>query len=119
MSEMLETTQADAQFPVPAGGVPLPSGGRLKGKQKAAVLLVSLGAQNAANVFKHLREGEIEQLSLEMAKMEHLQHDEVEGVLSEASEQLLAAEYIAQGGVDYAREVLENAVGPDRAQEII
>jgi flagellar motor switch protein FliG len=51
--------------------------------------------------------------------MEHLQHDEVEGVITEASEQLLAAEYIAQGGVDYAREVLETAVGPDRAQEII
>jgi flagellar motor switch protein FliG len=119
VTDMLEQQQdGEAQFPIAIGGKQLVPG-KLKGRQKAAVLLVSLGAQNAASVFKHLREGEIEQLSLEMAKMEHLQHDEVEGVLSEASEQLLAAEYIAQGGVDYAREVLETAVGPDRAQEII
>jgi flagellar motor switch protein FliG len=120
MAEMLEQQgeTGEAQFPVPAGGTQLVPG-KLKGKQKAAVLLVSLGAQNAASIFRHLREAEIEQLSLEMAKMEHLQHEEVEGVLSEASEHLLAAEYIAQGGVDFAREVLENAVGEERAQEII
>ena len=120
MAEMLEQQgqTGEAQFPVPVGETKLVPG-KLKGKQKAAVLLVSLGAQNAASIFRHLREAEIEQLSLEMAKMEHLQHEEVEGVLSEASEHLLAAEYIAQGGVDFAREVLESAVGEERAQEII
>ncbi len=92
---------------------------KLKGKQKAAVLLVSLGAERAAQVFKHLREAEIEQLSLEMAQMEHVPSDTVEAVYSEASAQLMAAEYLAQGGVDYAREVLEGAVGEDRANEII
>ena len=80
---------------------------------------MSLGAEHAARVFGHLRESEIEQLSLEMAQMENLQSDEVRTVFEEASDNLLAAEYIAQGGVDFAREVLENAVGQERAQEII
>src|SRR5919201_1658198 len=121
MAEMLDQQLGEAlAAPAPKPGTAITaSSTKLKGKQKAAVLLVSLGAERAAQVFRHLREAEIEQLSLEMAKMEHLQHDEVDGVLSEASEQLLAAEYIAQGGVDFAREVLESSVGPDRAQEII
>jgi flagellar motor switch protein FliG len=92
---------------------------KLTGRQKAAVLLVSLGAQRASSIFRHLREGEIEQLSLEMSKMESVKPDTVEAVYGEASDQLMAAEYIAQGGLDFAREVLEGSVGEDRARDII
>src|SRR4051794_40082813 len=81
---------------------------KLSGRKKAAVLLVSLGAQRASAVFKHLREAEIEQLSLEMSQMDSLKPDTVDAVFTEASEELMAAEYIAQGGLDFAREVLEN-----------
>jgi len=92
---------------------------KLTGRKKAAVLLVSLGAQRASQVFKHLREGEIEQLSLEMSQMESVPPETVDAVYSEASEHLAAAEYIAQGGLDFAREVLEGSVGEERAQDII
>src|SRR5580765_2735095 len=87
--------------------------------EKAAVLLVSLGAQRASAVFNHLREAEIEQLSLEMSKLDSVQPDTVEYVYEEASENMLAAEYIAQGGLEFAREVLEGSVGQERAKEII
>lgn len=101
------------------GGALTKSADKLTGRQKAAVLLVSLGAQRASSVFKHLRETEIEQLSLEMSKMDSVKPDTVEAVYDEASEHLVAAEYIAQGGLDFAREVLENSVGEDRAKDII
>jgi len=116
MSDALPTPAPPA--PAPSAAL-APTGARLTGRKKAAVLLVSLGAQRASAVFKHLREGEIEQLSLEMSQMESVQPETVDAVYSEASEHLAAAEYIAQGGLDFAREVLENSVGQERAQDII
>lgn len=113
MSETLEKPQSSAAL------APSSSAKKLTGRQKAAVLLVSLGAQRAASVFKHLRESEIEHLSLEMSKMEAVKPDTVEAVYSEASENIMAAEYVAQGGLDFAREVLEGSVGDERAQDII
>jgi flagellar motor switch protein FliG len=108
MAGALETTQSKAI------GM-----SKLSGRKKAAVLLVSLGAQRASQVFKHLRETEIEQLSLEMSQMDQIQPDAVEAVYEEASDNLVAADYIAQGGIDFAREVLEGSVGEERAQDII
>jgi flagellar motor switch protein FliG len=113
MAETLEKAQSSSALAPPA------SAKKLTGRQKAAVLLVSLGAQRATAVFKHLRESEIEHLSLEMSKMEAVKPDTVEAVYSEASENMMAAEYVAQGGLDFAREVLEGSVGEDRAQDII
>jgi flagellar motor switch protein FliG len=110
MSEALEN--------IPTGALTT-SPDKLSGRQKAAVLLVSLGAQRASAVFKHLREGEIEQLSLEMTKMESVKPDTVEAIYNEAHDHLQAADYIAQGGLEFAREVLENSVGEERAQDII
>jgi flagellar motor switch protein FliG len=101
-----------------AGALAAPKS-KLSGRQKAAVLLVSLGAQRAAAVFRHLRESEIEHLSLEMSKMESVKPDAVEAVYGEASENLMAADYFAQGGIEFAREVLEASVGEERAQDII
>jgi flagellar motor switch protein FliG len=111
MSEALETT-------IPAAALTTPPA-KLSGRQKAAVLLVSLGAQRASSIFKHLRETEIEQLSLEMSKMESVPVDAVDAVYGEASDNMMAAEYIAQGGLDFAREVLEGSVGEERAKDII
>ncbi|HEY2602597.1 MAG TPA: flagellar motor switch protein FliG [Thermoleophilaceae bacterium] len=108
MAETLETTPTKAI-----------SAGKLSGRKKAAVLLVSLGAQRAAQVFKHLRETEIEQLSLEMSQMDQIQPDAVDAVYEEASQHLVAAEAISQGGIDFAREVLEGSVGEERASDII
>jgi flagellar motor switch protein FliG len=90
----------------------------LRGRRKAAVLLVALGPAKAAEVFGHLSEAEIEELSLEMAKAGDIPPEQVQQVLEEVTENSLALNSIAVGGVDYAREVLERALGPERAAEI-
>ncbi len=98
-----------------APGAPLPA---LRGRRKAAVLLVTLGPKKAAEVFSHLSEAEIEELSLEMAKTGEIPREQVEAVLEEVAENSLAFNSIAEGGVAYAREVLERALGSERAAEI-
>src|SRR3954447_18946152 len=102
----------------PAAAVPVPDAG-LSGIQKAATLLVTLGSDRAAGIFKHLREHEIEMLSLEMAKMHSVSPANAEAVYGEVLETVRVAGYFAEGGVQYAREVLEASVGKERAEEII
>jgi flagellar motor switch protein FliG len=92
---------------------------QLKGRKKAAVLLVSLGPDRAAEVFKHLRDEEIETLSLEMAKLQRVDPLTTATVLEELAATVMAYDSLMSGGVDYAREVLERALGPERALEII
>ncbi len=92
---------------------------RLRGSQKAAVLLVALGKEKAGEVFKHLTQGEIEQLSLEIAKASRVPRTVTRAVVHEAVETVLAEDYLASGGVDYAREVLERSLGAERAEEIV
>jgi flagellar motor switch protein FliG len=99
------------------GGSPVRSS--LKGRKKAAVLLVSLGKDHAADVFKHLRDEEIEGLSLEMAKLQRLEPTTTESVLEEMVATVQAYDSLSAGGVEYAREVLERALGSVRASEII
>jgi flagellar motor switch protein FliG len=96
---------------------PLPPS--VKGRRKAAVLLVSLGTDRAAEVFSRLREDEIETLSLEMAKLQWLEPGIADGVLAELAATVEAYDSLNAGGVDYAREVLEKALGSERAEEII
>jgi flagellar motor switch protein FliG len=91
----------------------------LGGRQKAAVLLVSLGPDRAAEIFGHLNEDEIEALSLDMAKLSQVPVEVSQDVISELVETCLAQAYMAEGGVEYAREVLERAVGPERARQIV
>jgi flagellar motor switch protein FliG len=113
-------------LPVPATPVapaPISETGRrrskIPGRSKAAILLVSLGPGRAAEVFKHLKDEEIETLSLEMAKTRQIPQDTSEEVWGELVETVMAEAYVAEGGVDYAREVLERSVGPERASELI
>jgi flagellar motor switch protein FliG len=91
----------------------------IKGRKKAAVLLVSLGPDRAAEVFKHLRDEEIETLSLEMAKLQRVDAITTATVLEELAATVEAYDSLLAGGVDYAREVLERALGAERALEII
>jgi flagellar motor switch protein FliG len=90
----------------------------IQGRQKAALLLVSMGSERAADVFRHLREDEIETLSLEMAKLQHVPIGMIEAVLEEFAATVQAYDSLSSGGVDYAREVLERALGHERAAEI-
>jgi flagellar motor switch protein FliG len=93
--------------------------GRTTGKRKSAVLLVSLGSDKAADVFKHMRDDEIEALSLEMAKLQHVEPAQTDAVFEEFAATVTAFDSYVSGGVDFAREVLERALGHDRASEII
>jgi flagellar motor switch protein FliG len=90
----------------------------INGRQKAALLLVSMGTERAADVFRHLREDEIESLSLEMAKLQQVPLGMIEAVLEEFTATIQAYDSLSSGGVDYAREVLERALGQERAAEI-
>lgn len=91
----------------------------LNGKQKAAILLIALGPDVSAQVFKHLREDEIEKLTLEIANQRKITQEQKDKVLVEFHQLALAQEYISSGGIDYAREVIEKALGPERAASII
>src|SRR4249920_1223493 len=89
------------------------------GRRKAAILCVSLGKEGAAEIFKHLSNDLIEQLTVEMAKTPSVEPEQAEWVLEEFIEISMARGYIAAGGLRYAREVLERAVGVQRAAEIM
>ncbi len=89
------------------------------GKQKAAIFLITLGPEVAAEIFKHLREDEIEALTFEMAKLNKITPEDKEAVLLEFNELMMAQEFITTGGLDYAREVLEKALGAQKAIDII
>src|ERR1700742_2994356 len=92
---------------------------KLRGIQKAAVLLVAIGEQRAGEIFKYLGESEVEALSLEIAKASKVPTEVCRDVIEEAVESVLAEDYLAEGGVDYARSVLMRSLGEDRADEII
>lgn len=88
-------------------------------KQKAAMLLIALGPEKSSKVFKHLKEEEIEQLTLEIANIKAVSPKVKEEVLQEFYEMCLAQDYIAEGGIGYARQLLEQALGSDKAVEVI
>lgn len=91
----------------------------LTGKQKAAVLLISLGPDVSAQVYKHLTEEEIEQLSLEISSVKKVDSELKEDVLDQFHQIALAQDYISQGGIGYAKSVLEKAFGEQEASNII
>lgn len=91
----------------------------LGGKTKAAMLLISLGPEKSAKVFKHLKEEEIESLTLEIANVSTVLPEVREGVLEEFYQVCIAQKYIAEGGIGYAKQLLERALGDDKANEII
>ncbi|MDU2066195.1 MAG: flagellar motor switch protein FliG [Sporomusaceae bacterium] len=91
----------------------------LSGKQKAAILLISLGPDISAQIFKHFREEEIEKLTLEIANQRKIPQEVKDRVLEEFHQMCLAKEYLSAGGLDYAREILEKALGSEKAVSII
>lgn len=91
----------------------------LSGKQKAALLLISLGPEVSASVYKHLNEEEIERLTLEISSVKRVEPEIKEEIIEEFHNIALAQDYISQGGIGYAKTVLEKALGNDQAQAII
>ncbi len=91
----------------------------MDGLQKSAILLITLGPEKSAQIFKHLKEDEIEQLTLEIANTSSVSPQMKEDVLAEFYEVCLAQQYIAEGGISYAKELLEKALGVEKAKEVI
>jgi flagellar motor switch protein FliG len=113
----LEVVPFAPASPEPATGREAPP--KYMGARKAAVMLVSLGREHAAEILQHMREEEIEALSLEMAELRHVQPAAATAVLEEFAATVQARESLLVGGLEYANEVLEHALGSDRAREII
>ena len=91
----------------------------ISGVQKAAILLIALGPEKSATVFKHLKEEEIEELTLEIANTRSITPQVKETVINEFYGVCLAQQYIAEGGIGYAKELLEKALGTDKAHDVI
>jgi flagellar motor switch protein FliG len=91
----------------------------ISGVQKAAILLISLGPERSASIFKHLKEEEIETLTLEIANTRSVSPATKDQVMDEFYEVCLAQQYIAEGGISYAKELLEKALGVEKARDVI
>ena len=91
----------------------------LMGIQKAAILLIALGPERSATIFKHLKEEEIEDLTLEIANTRSITPQVKETIVEEFYQVCLAQQYIAEGGISYAKELLEKALGEDKALDVI
>ncbi|RKD34433.1 flagellar motor switch protein FliG [Thermohalobacter berrensis] len=92
---------------------------QLSGRQKAAILLIALGPQQSADIFKHLSDEEIEELTLEIANIRMVSPEEKQKILEDFYQLCLAQEYISEGGINYAKDVLERALGSQKAVDII
>lgn len=91
----------------------------MPGKEKIAILMVALGNEIAAEVYKRMDDTTIEIVTLEIANLRKVTPEQRLTVLKDAQEVLLAREYMARGGVDYARDILERALGPERAHNLL
>lgn len=91
----------------------------LSGAERGAILLISLGTEAASGVLRLMRDEEVEKISIHIALLRNVSSEVVESVLMDYRDMGMAQDYIAQGGVPFAREALENALGPHRAEEIM
>lgn len=92
---------------------------KLAPEQKAAAVIISLGADKASKIYKHLSESDIEKLTIEVAKLGHVSPDEMELVLDEFYKTCLTQKVVTDGGMEYARAVLEKAFGESTAQSLL
>ena len=92
---------------------------KINGVQKAAILMIALGPEKSAAIFKHLKEDEVEELTLEIANTRSVTPQLKESVVNEFYQVCLAQQYIAEGGINYAKELLEKSFGADKAMDVI
>jgi len=88
-------------------------------EQKAATVVVSLGVDKASKVYKYLSEDEIEKLTLEVAKLGHVEAEQTEAILDEFYKTCLTQKVVTDGGLEYARTVLEKAFGESTANSLL
>lgn len=83
------------------------------------MVIISLGPERAAKLYRYLKDEEIEQLTIEVASIQSADSDKIQQTVTEFYELCLAQAYIADGGIDYAREVLDKAFGSSKAMQLI
>lgn len=89
------------------------------GKQKAAIFLVVIGPEASSEIFKHLTEEEIEDLTFEIAKLDRIETSDKVKIMEEFNEMFMAQDFILRGGIDYARQLLERSIGSQKAQDLL
>ena len=88
-------------------------------ERKAAAVIVSLGVDKASQIYKYLGQEDLERLTVEVAKLGHLKAEETEGILDEFYKECLTQKVVADGGIEYARQVLEKAFGEETASMLL
>lgn len=96
-----------------------PEAERLPGLRKAAILMIILGPEAAAEIFRHLDEDEVQRIGREVARVQSITSEEGERILDEFYQMTVAHDYVLKGGIDYARKVLDSAFGPDTARRML
>ncbi|RCW47694.1 flagellar motor switch protein FliG [Halanaerobium sp. MA284_MarDTE_T2] len=92
---------------------------KLTGKEKAAILLISLGPDVSSNIFKHLDEDEVEKLTLEIANLNKINPELKQKIQEEFLQLRKANDYINSGGINYAKKILEKSFGKEKTKAII
>src|SRR5579884_1269658 len=92
---------------------------RLRGLEKAAVFLVTLGEESSANILKHLTEEEVQLVSKSVARLTNIASEQADNVLEEFYQMSMAQDYVVKGGVDYAKKMLQSAFGPESAKRLM
>lgn len=95
---------------------PLPE---LTGPQKAAAVVIALGAEKASNLYKYMDPEDVEQLTLEVARLGYLNSEQTESVLTEFTQMCMTNKAVTEGGLEYARSVLEKAYGEQAADDLL
>src|ERR1700692_460326 len=90
----------------------------LSGPEKAAILMITIGLELAATIFKFLRQDEVERIVLEIAKISTVSIDKRDAVIQEAYQRAIALKYINEGGIEYAKEILERSFGAGQADDM-
>ena len=91
----------------------------LSGVEKVAAFLIAVGIEKSAPLLKHLDEFEIERVTVEIARLKNLPSQIASGIILNYYEMMMAEKFVTQGGIDYAKDMLENAFGTDKATQLI
>src|SRR6476659_855617 len=102
---ILNTTKSDAET--------------MPGLRKAAMLLIVLGEQTSAELLQQLSEEEVQKVSREVAKITAISGEQAESILNEFHHISTAGDYVARGGIEYARKLLQRAFSPETAKRLL
>lgn len=119
-----KTKEPEVREPAAAPAAPHPQKTKIKapplnGPQKAAAIIVSLGADKASQIYQYMEPEDVEQLTIEVAKLGFLDSDQTEEVLTEFLQMCMTSKAVTEGGLEYARAVLEKAFGSQAASSLL